>query len=128
MSGGAVSYPDDGATAEELLHAAEELSTYARRMGGGKIRVRGLRDLDFAAVSSATSADEAYNDQIDEAYRTLVVATTAIVRDQLSWSPHVAEIRVLVSPDMRGKGLGRALLSNLWKTGGRSCCVSAARC
>ena len=40
----------------------------------------------------------------------VIVATTAIVRDQLSWSPHVAEIRVLVSPDMRGKGLGRALL------------------
>ena len=40
----------------------------------------------------------------------IIVATTAIVRDRLSWSPHVAEIRMLVSSDMRGKGLGRALL------------------
>ncbi len=39
-----------------------------------------------------------------------VVATTAIVRDPLGWSPHVAEMRLLVSGTMRGKGLGRALL------------------
>lgn len=39
-----------------------------------------------------------------------VVATTAVVRDRLSWSPHVAEIRLLVAPEMRGKGLGRLLL------------------
>ena len=39
-----------------------------------------------------------------------IVATTAIVRDPLGWSPHVAELRMLVSPTMLGKGLGRALL------------------
>lgn len=39
-----------------------------------------------------------------------IVGTTAIVRDKLGWSPHVAEIRLLVSTTMRGKGLGRALL------------------
>ena len=30
-------------------------------------------------------------------------------RGDLSWSPHVAELRVMVSPAMRGKGLGRLL-------------------
>lgn len=39
-----------------------------------------------------------------------VVGTTAIVRDPLGWSAHVAELRVLVAPEMRGKGLGRVML------------------
>jgi len=30
-------------------------------------------------------------------------------RGELSWSPHVAELRILVSAEMRGKGLGRLL-------------------
>src|SRR5262245_27325968 len=30
----------------------------------------------------------------------------AIVRDELSWSAHVGELRVVVSQQMRGKGLG----------------------
>ncbi len=33
----------------------------------------------------------------------------AIDRGQLDWSPHVAELRVLVAASMRGKGLGRVL-------------------
>lgn len=41
-----------------------------------------------------------------------VVGTTAIVRDALGWSPHVAEIRLLVGEEMRGKGLGRILLQH----------------
>ena len=38
-----------------------------------------------------------------------VVGCAAIVRDELSWSPHVAEIRILTAPGARGGGLGRAL-------------------
>jgi GNAT superfamily N-acetyltransferase len=41
-----------------------------------------------------------------------VVGTSAIVRDRLGWSPHVAELRLLVSQDMRGLGLGRMLLQH----------------
>jgi L-amino acid N-acyltransferase YncA len=33
----------------------------------------------------------------------------AIVRDRLSWSPHVGEIRVVVASAARGQGVGRAL-------------------
>ena len=39
-----------------------------------------------------------------------IVATTAVIRDPLSWSAHVAEVRLLVLPGWRGKGVGRALL------------------
>jgi L-amino acid N-acyltransferase YncA len=38
-----------------------------------------------------------------------IVGCVAIVRDDLSWSPHVGELRLVVASQMRGKGLGRAL-------------------
>jgi N-acetylglutamate synthase-like GNAT family acetyltransferase len=40
----------------------------------------------------------------------LIVGCTAVVRDELSWSPHVGELRVLVSPEARDRGLGRILI------------------
>jgi len=39
-----------------------------------------------------------------------LVGYTAIIVEKLSWSRHVGELRVLVGPSMRGKGLGRALI------------------
>jgi GNAT superfamily N-acetyltransferase len=38
-----------------------------------------------------------------------VVGCGTVVRDLLSWSPHVGEIRMVVSSDVRGLGVGRAL-------------------
>ena len=38
-----------------------------------------------------------------------VVGCGTLVRDPHSWSPHVGEIRMVVSLDVRGKGVGRAL-------------------
>jgi N-acetylglutamate synthase-like GNAT family acetyltransferase len=38
-----------------------------------------------------------------------VVGCGTIVCDPHSWSPHVGEIRNVVSPDVRGQGVGRAL-------------------
>src|SRR6202049_5349428 len=38
-----------------------------------------------------------------------VVGCGTLVRDPLSWSPHVGEIRMVVSTDVRGLGVGRAL-------------------
>ena len=38
-----------------------------------------------------------------------VVGCGTLVRDPHSWSPHVAEIRMVVSQDVRGQGVGRTL-------------------
>jgi RimJ/RimL family protein N-acetyltransferase len=39
-----------------------------------------------------------------------VVGCAALIIDQLSWSAHVGELRIVVSPKMRGIGLGRVLI------------------
>jgi RimJ/RimL family protein N-acetyltransferase len=41
-----------------------------------------------------------------------VVGCAAIFRDPHSWSPHVGELRVVTAPDVRGKGVGRALIQH----------------
>lgn len=38
-----------------------------------------------------------------------VVGCVALIRDGLSWSPHVVELRVLIAPELRGAGFGRKL-------------------
>jgi GNAT superfamily N-acetyltransferase len=38
-----------------------------------------------------------------------VVGCGTIVRDPLSWSPHVGEIRMVIATEIRGQGVGRAL-------------------
>ena len=43
-----------------------------------------------------------------------VVGCGTIVRDELSWSPHVGEIRMVVSQDVRGTGVGRALSQEIF--------------
>src|SRR3954453_23680409 len=37
------------------------------------------------------------------------VGSATLVRDPHSWSPHVGEIRMVVSLDVRGQGVGRSL-------------------
>ena len=39
-----------------------------------------------------------------------ILGCTAVVRDEHSWSPHVGELRVLVAPAGRDRGLGRQLI------------------
>ncbi|MGH6780691.1 MAG: GNAT family N-acetyltransferase [Sphingomonadaceae bacterium] len=44
-----------------------------------------------------------------------VIGTSAVVRDPLGWSGHVGEVRLLVSPKLRGAGLGRAMLEECFR-------------
>ena len=45
-----------------------------------------------------------------------IVGCAAIIRDPLSWSGHVAEIRVVLLDSLRGKGLGRLLTEEAFAT------------
>lgn len=45
-----------------------------------------------------------------------IVGCTAVVTDELSFSPHVGELRVLVSPQGRDRGLGRVLIQESFLT------------
>lgn len=44
-----------------------------------------------------------------------IIGCAALIRDPLSWSPHVGELRVLVAPDLREKGLGRLLIQEAFR-------------
>jgi ribosomal protein S18 acetylase RimI-like enzyme len=43
-----------------------------------------------------------------------VIGCGALVRDPLSWSPHVGEIRMVVARERRGLGVGRALSQEMF--------------
>lgn len=39
-----------------------------------------------------------------------IVGCSAVVRDRLSFSPHVGDLRVVLDPDVRARGLGRVFI------------------
>jgi RimJ/RimL family protein N-acetyltransferase len=58
----------------------------------------GLDEIERGAITSLLAVKEAR-----------VVGCGTLVRDPHSWSPHVGELRMVVSTDVRGQGVGRAL-------------------
>ena len=70
-----------------------------RDIGHPKVVEAWIRALDSGELTSLVARDGA-----------AMVGCTAIFTDELSWSRHVGELRVLVAPDWRGRGLGRTLI------------------
>ena len=70
-----------------------------RDIGHPKVVEAWMRALESGELTSLVARDGA-----------AMVGCTAIFTDELSWSKHVGELRVLVSPAWRGKGLGRVLI------------------
>ncbi len=78
---------------------ADDLLFVPRDISHPKVIDAWMRALDKGHLASLAARDGG-----------TMVGCTAIAIDRLSWSRHVGELRVLVSPAGRGKGLGRALI------------------
>jgi GNAT superfamily N-acetyltransferase len=78
---------------------AQDLLFVSRDINHPKVIDAWMRALDSGDVASLIARDGE-----------TMLGCTAIVTDRLSWSRHVGELRVLVSPAGRGKGLGRVLI------------------
>ncbi len=93
--------PEDRAALEHFVQAlpAHDLLFLSRDLRHPKVIEAWLAATSSGEIASLVAVE---GDDI--------VATTASLRDSLSWSPHVCEIRLLVHERWRGKGLGRALL------------------
>jgi N-acetylglutamate synthase-like GNAT family acetyltransferase len=103
---------DAGRIELRLMTAADEAAVLAfarslpvhdllflpRNISEPKVLSAWLKEIERGAITSLLALKEGR-----------VVGCGTIVRDPHSWSPHVGEIRNVVSPDVRGRGVGRAL-------------------
>jgi L-amino acid N-acyltransferase YncA len=78
---------------------AYDLLFLPRDLGHPKVVDAWMRSLDAGELVSLVARADSK-----------MVGCTAIFVDALSWSKHVGELRVLVGPEYRGRGLGRALV------------------
>ncbi|WEK42685.1 MAG: GNAT family protein [Candidatus Sphingomonas colombiensis] len=70
------------------------------------------RDLKHPRVVEAwlQAIDDGWLDSLLAEDGETILGSVALVRDPLGWSAHVGEVRLLVSAERRGAGLGRDLL------------------
>ncbi len=86
-----------------VLEFAKELPTHdllflPRNISQPKVLSAWINEIERGAITSLLAVKDGN-----------VVGCGTLVRDPLSWSPHVGEIRMVISRDVRGLGVGRAL-------------------
>jgi RimJ/RimL family protein N-acetyltransferase len=86
-----------------VLAFAQKLPTHdllflPRNISQPKVLSAWINEIDRGAITSLLAIRDGK-----------VVGCGTLVRDLHSWSPHVGEIRMVVSSDVRGQGVGRAL-------------------
>ena len=77
---------------------AHDLLFLPRNIGEPKVLAAWIKEIERGSITSLLAVKSGS-----------VVGCGTIVRDPLSWSPHVGEIRNVILPEVRGKGVGRAL-------------------
>jgi N-acetylglutamate synthase-like GNAT family acetyltransferase len=98
--------PDD---IEAMLRFARGLAEHDLLFLGRDIKHRKVIEAWLEAV------EDGFIDSFVAEDGDAIVGTCALVRDPLGWSTHVGEIRLLVSPQLRGQGVGRRLLEEMFK-------------
>jgi GNAT superfamily N-acetyltransferase len=78
---------------------AQDLTFMRRDITHPKVIAAWMKSVDEGRIVSLAAHDGAS-----------LAGCTAIVTDAQSWSRHVGELRVLVAPAWRGRGLGRVLI------------------
>ncbi len=91
--------PDEAA----VLAFAQKLPTHdllflPRNISQPKVLSAWIAEIERGAITSLLAVRDG-----------VVVGCGTLVRDPYSWSPHVGEIRMVVSQAVRGQGVGRAL-------------------
>jgi RimJ/RimL family protein N-acetyltransferase len=86
-----------------VLAFAQNLPTHdllflPRNISQPKVLVAWINEIERGAITSLLAIKDGK-----------VVGCGTLVRDPHSWSPHVGGIRMVVSKDVRGQGVGRAL-------------------
>lgn len=104
----------DGAVTLELMTAAAEgeVLAFAKTLPAHDLLFL-RRDITQPKVLRAWAEDletGAITSLLARAEDGQMLGCTAVVKDDHSWSPHVGELRVLVSPAGRDRGLGRQLI------------------
>ena len=79
--------------------APQDLLFVPRDLGHPKVVDAWMRSIDAGELVSLAARSDGK-----------MVGCTAIFVDELSWSKHVGELRILVGPAWRGRGLGRTLI------------------